>query len=95
MPLTTDELTEVMPLAFPLPPERRAAFIDAGCGRRSGRDRSGLVVSHFFYQVRSHAPMHLQIVEIDVRLTRRYVANAPHSWTMRIGPTETRGVGWN
>src|SRR5215472_16252994 len=36
MPLTTDELTEVMPLAFPLPPERRAAFIDAGCGRRSG-----------------------------------------------------------
>jgi hypothetical protein len=24
-----------------------------------------------------------------------YVASAPHSWTMRIRPTETRGVGWN
>jgi hypothetical protein len=44
----------------------------------------------FFYQVRSHAAMHLQIVEIDVRLTRRYVANAPHSWTMRIEPTNPR-----
>jgi hypothetical protein len=33
--------------------------------------------------------MHLQIVEIDTRLTGRYVASAPHSWTMRVGPTET------
>src|SRR5260370_26835799 len=28
--------------------------------------------------------MHLQIVEVNAQLTGRYVASAPHSWTMRI-----------
>jgi hypothetical protein len=47
------------------------------------------------YQVRSHPVMHLQIVEVKAQLTGRYVASAPHSWTMRIGPAESRGAGWN
>jgi hypothetical protein len=29
--------------------------------------------------------MHLQIVEVSTRLSGRYVASAPHSWTMRVG----------
>src|SRR5215813_6481259 len=39
----------------------------------------------------SHPVMHLQIVEVNAQLTGRYVASAPHSWTMRIGPAESRG----
>jgi hypothetical protein len=46
-------------------------------------------------EVRSHPVMHLQIVEVNAQLTGRYVASAPHSWTMRIGPAESRGAGWN
>src|SRR6266568_6592728 len=38
-----------------------------------------------FIKVRSHPVMHLQIVEVNAQLTGRYVASAPHSWTMRIG----------
>src|SRR5689334_5241978 len=30
--------------------------------------------------------MHLQIVEADRQLTRRYVANGPHCWAMWIAP---------
>jgi hypothetical protein len=39
------------------------------------------------------AAMHLQIVEADRQLTRRYVANGSHSWAMRIGLTESRSAG--
>jgi hypothetical protein len=48
-----------------------------------------------FYRVRSRPVMHLQIVEVDARLTGRYVANAPQSSTMRVRPTEARGAAWN
>jgi hypothetical protein len=34
--------------------------------------------------------MHVEIIEVDKRLTERYVANTPHSWAMRIGTTESR-----
>jgi hypothetical protein len=30
----------------------------------------------------SHAIMHLEIVEVDRQLTRRYVASVPHCWVM-------------
>src|SRR6266404_2978783 len=33
--------------------------------------------------------MHLQIVEVNRQLTRRYVASTPHSWAMLIN-----AVGW-
>jgi hypothetical protein len=39
--------------------------------------------------VRPIAVMHLQIVEADRQLTRRYVASTPHSWAMLIN-----AVGW-
>src|SRR2546428_8180225 len=37
--------------------------------------------------------MHLQIVEADRQLTRRYVAHGPHCWAMCIGLTESRSAG--
>ena len=30
----------------------------------------------------SHAIMHLEIVEVDRQLTRRYVASVPHCWVV-------------
>jgi hypothetical protein len=38
-----------------------------------------------FDRIRLHPVMHLQIVEVNTRLSGRYVASAPHSWTMRVG----------
>src|SRR5262249_39655877 len=67
--------------------------------RKSSRaDRRSCVAGWIagpLYQVRSHPVMHLQIVEVNAQLTGRYVASPPHSWTMRIGPAESRGAGWN
>src|SRR5262252_10131261 len=37
--------------------------------------------------------MHLQIVEADRQLARRYVVRGPHCWAMWIGLTESRGAG--